>query len=119
MTSLKTHPLIEDMTSCSYDVMISSMVVESIAHDYGEYKLFISRQGKLVKPGGLLLVENCEFYEVGDFTNFPVSSEMPLVLTILLLTNAHNLSQQRNTEHLYLSKVLTFRFMICYENRYQ
>ena len=64
-----------------YDVVISSMVVESVAQNYDEYKLYISRQGKLVKPGGLLLlysVENSELFEVGDFTfkDFPVSSEM-------------------------------------------
>ena len=66
-----------------YDVVISSLVVENVANNYDEYKLLISRQGRLVKPGGLLLlygVENGEFYKVGDFTfkGFPVTSEMAM-----------------------------------------
>ena len=64
-----------------YDVVISSLAMEVVAKNYDEYKLFMCRLGKLVKPGGLLLlygVENNKSYIVGDFTfrDFPVSSEM-------------------------------------------
>lgn len=52
-----------------YDVVISSLVLECVANDYKEYNVLMSRLGRLVKPGGLLLIYGVEnklgFYMAG------------------------------------------------------
>ena len=65
-----------------YDVVISSLVIESVARNVDEYATYISRLGTLVKPGGVVMMYQIEnksgFYEVGDhkFHNLPVTAEV-------------------------------------------
>ena len=53
-----------------YDVVISSFVLESTARNLDEYASNTSTLGKLVKPGGLILIYGVEnklgYYESGD-----------------------------------------------------
>ena len=60
---------IEEDYNYMYDVVISSLVLESVASTQEEYGLLMRRLGQLVKPGGLLLIYGVEskvgFYNAG------------------------------------------------------
>ena len=56
-----------------YDVVIASLVLDTVSQNCQEYKMYMARLGQLVKPGGLLVVYSVEtkkemtgFYSVGD-----------------------------------------------------
>ena len=63
-------PPIEQGYDQLYDVVISSLVMESAARNHDEYVANIHRLAKLVKPGGLILYYGVEnrlgYYSVGD-----------------------------------------------------
>ena len=67
-----------------YDVVITSLVMEGAATNSEEYLANITRLGKLVKPGGIILyygVENKQgYYQIGDhhFPNFYATAEFAL-----------------------------------------
>ena len=50
------EPPIEPGYDKVYDVVISSVVVESAARNLDEYVIYLSRLGGLVKPGGMLMM---------------------------------------------------------------
>lgn len=74
-------PPIEPAYDQLYDVVISSLVLESVAKSHDEYVTYLHRLGKLVKPGGVLMMYTIEsktgFYVVGDikFQDLHVSAE--------------------------------------------
>ena len=73
---LTKDPPIEQGYNHFYDVVISSFVIEAVAQTIDEYGLLVSRLGKLVKPGGLLLiygVEHSNFYTFGNLTFWDIS----------------------------------------------
>ena len=53
-----------------YDVVISSLVLEGTSDSIEEYTSNVSKLGKLVKPGGLILIYGIEnkrgYYVIGD-----------------------------------------------------
>ena len=67
-----------------YDVVISSLCVESVARTSAEYKRGVKTLAKFVKPGGHLLIQAVELlsgpevYVVGDviFQSFSVTTEL-------------------------------------------
>ena len=63
-------PPIESDYDQQYDVVICGLVFESVSYTHEEYTANISRVGKLVKPGGSMLIYGIEnklgFYTVGD-----------------------------------------------------
>ena len=67
-----------------YDVVITSLVMEGAATNSEEYLANITRLGKLVKPGCIVLyygVENKQgYYQIGDhhFPNFYATAEFAL-----------------------------------------
>ena len=75
------EPPIERGYDQLYDVVISSLVMESAARNHEEYVANISRLATLVKPGGVILyygVENKQgYYSVGDskFSNVHAIAE--------------------------------------------
>ena len=78
---LTCDPPIEQSYNQLYDVVISSFVLESVAHTHDEYKICATRLGKLVKPGGVILIATVEnnigYYVVGEkrFKNVPVTAD--------------------------------------------
>ena len=64
-----------------YDVVITSLVTQSVATNFDEVALYLKRIGKFVKPGGTLLYYGVEnrvgYYDVGSerFHNLHVSAE--------------------------------------------
>ena len=80
---LTEESLIEDDYNHMYDVVISSLVLESVANTHEEYGLLMRRLGKLVKPGGLLLIYGVEskvgFYNAGvKFRDVGVNSRIAM-----------------------------------------
>ena len=71
---LTQDPPIERGYDRQYDVVISGFCLESVARTHAEYKRGVDKLAKLVKPGGLLLLEGGEVlegrggYMVGDHT---------------------------------------------------
>ena len=78
------EPPIDPEYNQLYDVVISSKAIESAARNLEEYKTYITRLGKMVKPGGIQMMYQVEnksgTYEVGDyaFCNLPVSAELSM-----------------------------------------
>ena len=78
---ISKDPPIEKGYNCVYDVVISSIAVESAASTVSEYVTYLSRLGTLVKPRGLLMLYTIEnktgIYQVGDhyFCNLPIKAE--------------------------------------------
>ena len=77
---LTQDPPIAKGYDLSYDVVISSLVIDTIAQNYAEFVQLLNRLGGLVKQGGTLMlyfIENWSSgsYPVGDhkFYTFPVS----------------------------------------------
>ena len=66
---LTEESLIEEEYNQMYDVVISSLVLESVANSHEEYTVLMRRLGGLVKPGGFLLIYGVEsksgFYNAG------------------------------------------------------
>ena len=68
-------PPIDQSYNQTYDVVISSLVMEAVSSSLDEYQLNISRLGKFVKPGGTILyygVENrAGYYLLPNNQKFP------------------------------------------------
>ena len=81
---LSQDPPIERGYDQLYDVVTSSLVMESAASNDEEYVSNASRLGKLVKPGGSVLIYGVEnkigYYTVGDckFPNVHATAEFAL-----------------------------------------
>ena len=78
---LTQEPPIEEKYHKLYDVVISSLVLVSVAKTDDDYFNLVSRMTKLVKPGGHLFlygIENSRSYKVGDYTfhNFTVTTTL-------------------------------------------
>ena len=85
-----------------YDVVMSSNVIEAVAHTPNEYVALMSCLGRLVKPGGLLIVYsavNNQFYAVGDFKfrDLPVSSD--LTMTAIKEAGFYDMSVDKLVQH--------------------
>ena len=67
-------PCIEPDHDKLYDVVISSLVMESTSSNYDEFRSNVAKLGKLTKPGGTVLYYGVEnkvgSYPIGDL-NFP------------------------------------------------
>ena len=75
---LTQDPIIQQGYSTEYDVVISSLVVDTVPNTYKEFVNLLSRLGKLVKREGALFLyfaENVSFYTVGNYTfkSFPLT----------------------------------------------
>ena len=76
------EPPIEEKYHKSYDVVISSLVLEAMAKTDNDYFDLVSRMTKLVKPGGYFLLYGIEnsanYYEVGNHTfyAFPITTTL-------------------------------------------
>lgn len=66
---LTEESMIEEEYNYMYDVVISSLVLESVANTHEEHSFLMRRLGGLVKPGGLILIYGVEnrfgFYNAG------------------------------------------------------
>ena len=79
---LTQDPIIDSSYNTLYDVVVSSLVVDTIAETYEQYVESMSCLGKLVKPGGSLflysIIDNdSQLYTVGDsvFDSFRVDAD--------------------------------------------
>ena len=75
---LTQDPPIERGYDQSYDVVVSSLVVDTVPRTYEEFVDIITRLGQLVRQGGSLFLycsENASFYMVGNckFQLFPLT----------------------------------------------
>ena len=80
---LTEESLIEEDYNYMYDVVISSLVLESVANTHEEYGTLLRRLGKLVKPGGLLLIYGVEnkvgYYNAGvKFRDVGINSRIAM-----------------------------------------
>ena len=81
---ISQNPPIERGYDCLYDVVISSLVIESVAGNSSEYVTYLTRLAALVKPGGLLMLYGIDSkfgsYRVGDcnFRQHTVKAEFSI-----------------------------------------
>ena len=79
---LTQDPIIDSSYNTLYDVVASSLVIDTVAETYEQYVESMSRLGKLVKPRGSLflysIIDNdSQRYTVGDsvFNSFRVDAD--------------------------------------------
>ena len=77
------EPIVEKGYDHTYDVVISSLAIDTVPRTYEEFEKIVFRVGKLVKKGGsifLYFAGKSDYYTVGDyeFECFSLSSDMAL-----------------------------------------
>ena len=111
---ISQDPPIERDYDKLYDVVMSSLVIEAVAQTPDEYMVLMSRLGRLVKPGCLLLVygvENNQSYMVGDFKfrDLPVTSE--LAMTAMKEAGSYDMSVDKFILNVLPQQTYTFMFI--------
>ena len=107
-------PPIEQGYNNLYDVVISSFVLEVVAQTIDEYGLLVSRLGKLVKPGGLLLiygVEHRNFYTVGNVTFWEISINADNTVAAMKDAGFNNIHVEKATLTMQSEKIKNYAFV--------